>query len=134
MAVTMRRLRPKRLAASLPATLAAVTVEPEAGCDHGRRKNRSWARVGARRDVGKERHAPTAQGTHLERVHAVADRVSHGRAISQHRPEIVKSLSLAGAPRLLCAGTISATHSHATEERGLPAGRGRDEDCFRTTM
>ena len=42
-------------------------------------------------DVTEERHAPTAQGAHLQRMDAVGDGVRHGRAVAEYRTEIVQT-------------------------------------------
>ena len=65
-------------------------------------------RAGRCRDPDQERHAPAAQGVHLERVHAVGQRVGEGRSIAQDRPEIeqrskaLRLCSSLGSRRLPC--------------------------------
>ena len=115
-AVTMRRFRPKRMAASLPATLANVPMRPSPVATMAGERNEAAARAGGHRHVAEERHTPAAQCAHLQRMDAVGDGVGHGRAVAEHRPEIVEALPILGRSGAfaLTRARSAATKTHAT--------------------
>jgi len=68
----------------------------------------------------KERHAPPAQGAHLQRMHAIGDRISHGRAISEYRSKVEQRTIRLGGNQMLSAARHEASDTGLSKRRHPP--------------